>query len=140
LLAWVAVFHLADASQTYAGVVLRAWRIATITFIVNAAAMWGVGLFGGYALAFDLWPGGTPAALRGAPGFWAAGTAGLVLAAIALGVVLARLLKRLGQEPQAAPGPAVDGPAPLSPAASAGAPSPGTETAPAAAARRTART
>ena len=140
LLAWVAVFHLADASQTYAGVVLRAWRIATITFIVNAGAMWGVGLFGGYALAFDLWPGGTPAALRGAPGFWAAGTAGLVLAAIALGVVLARLLKRLGQEPQAAPGPAVDGPAPLSPAASAGAPSPGTETAPAAAARRTART
>jgi len=44
LLAWVAVFHLADASQVYAGVVLRAWRIATITFVVNAAAMWGVGL------------------------------------------------------------------------------------------------
>jgi hypothetical protein len=94
LLAWVAVFHLADASQTYAGVVLRAWRIATITFVVNAAAMWGVGLFGGYALAFDLWPGGTPAALRGAPGFWAAGTAGLVLAAIALGAVAVGVVMR----------------------------------------------
>jgi MATE family multidrug resistance protein len=98
LLAWVAVFHLADASQTYAGVLLRAWRIATITFVVNAAAMWGVGLLGGYVLAFDLWPGGTPAGLRGAPGFWAAGTVGLVLAAIGLGAVLARLLKRLERE------------------------------------------
>ena len=104
LLAWVAVFHLADASQTYAGVVLRAWRIATITFVVNAAGMWGVGLLGGYALAFDLWPGGTPAALRGAPGFWAAGTAGLVVAAIALGTVLARLLQRLDREARARPG------------------------------------
>jgi MATE family multidrug resistance protein len=98
LLAWVAVFHLADASQTYAGVVLRAWRIATITFVVNASAMWGVGLLGGYVLAFDLWPGGTPAGLRGAPGFWAAGTAGLVLAALALGMVLARLLRQLARD------------------------------------------
>jgi len=100
LLAWVAVFHLADASQTYAGVVLRAWRIATITFVVNAVAMWGVGLAGGYVLAFDLWPGGTPASLRGAPGFWAAATAGLVLAALALGAVLVRLLRRLARDAQ----------------------------------------
>lgn len=100
LLAWVAVFHLADASQTYAGTVLRAWRIATVTFVVNATAMWGVGLLGGYVLAFDLWPGGTPAGLRGAPGFWAAGTVGLVLAALALGAVLGRLLRRLRQEAQ----------------------------------------
>ena len=96
LLAWVALFHLADAAQTYAGAVLRAWRIATVTFVVNAVAMWGVGLFGGYALAFDLWPGGTPAALRGAPGFWVAGTAGLVLAALALGAVVFRHLRRVG--------------------------------------------
>ena len=101
LLAWVAVFHLADASQTYAGVVLRAWRIATVTFIVNACAMWGVGLMGGYMLAFDLWPGGTPATLRGAPGFWAAGTAGLVLAALCLGAVLVRLLRQLAHEARA---------------------------------------
>ena len=105
LLAWVAVFHLADASQTYAGVVLRAWRIATVTFVVNAGAMWGVGLLGGYVLAFDLWPGGTPAALRGAPGFWAAGTAGLVLAALALGAVLARLLRQLARDARPADRP-----------------------------------
>ena len=98
LLAWVALFHLADASQTYAGTVLRAWRIATVTFVVNATAMWGVGLLGGYALAFGLWPGGTPAALRGAPGFWAAGTVGLVLAAFALGTVLVRLLRTLERD------------------------------------------
>ena len=98
LLAWVAVFHLADATQTYAGVLLRAWRIATITFVVNATAMWGVGLLGGYVLAFGLWPGGTPAALQGAPGFWAAATVGLVLAALALGGVLSWVLRGFAGE------------------------------------------
>ncbi|MFM7533706.1 MAG: MATE family efflux transporter [Rubrivivax sp.] len=103
LLAWVAVFHLADATQAYAGTVLRAWRIATVTFVVNATALWGVGLLGGYVLAFGLWPGGTPEALRGAPGFWAAGSAGLVLAAVALGAVLVRVLRALARQSRPLP-------------------------------------
>jgi MATE family multidrug resistance protein len=60
--------------------------------------MWGVGLAGGYVLAFGLWPGGTPSGLQGAPGFWAAATAGLVIAAVALGGVLAWVLRRFAGE------------------------------------------
>jgi multidrug resistance protein, MATE family len=73
--------------------VLRAWRIATVPLVIYAVMLWGVGLAGGYALAFDI-GGNTPAALRGAPGFWVAATAGLVLAAVALSLFLAWVQRR----------------------------------------------
>jgi MATE family multidrug resistance protein len=93
LVAWVALFHLGDALQTMAGFVLRAYRIATVTLVVYATALWGVGLAGGYVLAFDL-TGGVPSALQGARGFWVAATAGLCLAATALCAYLVWLLRR----------------------------------------------
>lgn len=93
LLAWVALFHTADAAQCVAAFVLRAWRIATLPMLIFALAVGGVGLGGGYVLAFDL-TGLTPPALRGARGFWAASTAGLVLAALALSLLLALVLRR----------------------------------------------
>jgi MATE family multidrug resistance protein len=93
LLAFVALFHVADAAQTIAAFVLRAWRIATVPLLVNATALWGVGLGGGFVLAF----GGqdwVPLAWRGAAGFWTAATAGLVLTALALTGLLAHVLRR----------------------------------------------
>lgn len=83
LLAWVALFHVADAAQTIVAFVLRAWRIATVPMVIYAGALWGVGLGGGYMLAFNL-SGHTPEALLGARGFWVASTAGLVLAGVCL--------------------------------------------------------
>ncbi len=83
LLAWVAVFHMADSTQTVSAFVLRAYRIVNVPLAINAVAIWGVGLGGGYVLAFDL-SGKTPSALHGAQGFWAAATLGLVVAALAL--------------------------------------------------------
>ena len=56
LLAWVALFHVADAAQTVAAFVLRAYRIATLPLLVYAVALWGVGLGGGYLAAFDARP------------------------------------------------------------------------------------
>ena len=53
LVAWLALFHLADAAQAIAGFVLRAYRVTVITLVVYVGALWGVGLFGGYVLAFD---------------------------------------------------------------------------------------
>jgi len=93
LLAWVALFHTADAAQCVASFVLRAYRIATLPMVIFAVSLWGVGLGGGYVLAFDL-TGLTPEALRGAPGFWTASTAGLVLAALGLSGLLALVLRR----------------------------------------------
>lgn len=93
LVAWLALFHVADAAQAVAAFVLRAYRIATIPLVIYAVLLWGVGLGGGYALAFDSF-GGTPAALQGARGFWIAATVSLLLAALALGGFLAWVLLR----------------------------------------------
>jgi len=93
LLAWVAVFHIADAAQTIAAFVLRAYKIVTVPMVIYVAALWGVGLGGGYTLAFNL-SGNVPAALQGARGFWFASTAGLVVAGTALSAFLWWVMKR----------------------------------------------
>jgi MATE family multidrug resistance protein len=94
LIAWAALFHFADAVQTIAAFVLRAFRIATVPLLIYVCALWGLGLGGGYTIAFDL-TGLTPTALRGAPGFWFASTVGLSVAALALGLFLWRVLRRM---------------------------------------------
>jgi MATE family multidrug resistance protein len=83
LLSWVALFHLGDALQTFSQFVLRAWRITVVSLVVFALAMWGLGLGGGYMLAFNVW-GITPLPWRSAAGFWIASTAGLWSAGIVL--------------------------------------------------------
>ncbi|MDI4631776.1 MATE family efflux transporter [Pelomonas sp. V22] len=85
LLVWVWIFHVADAAQTVAAFVLRSHRIATAPMVVYALAIWGVGIGGGYWLAFS----NTLPRLSGAQGFWSAATAGLVLAAAGMTAVLA---------------------------------------------------
>jgi MATE family multidrug resistance protein len=93
LLSWVALFHLGDALQTFSQFVLRAWRITVISLVVFALAMWGLGLGGGYMLAFNVW-GVTPVPWRSATGFWIASTAGLWSA----GVVLTAFLLWMQQQ------------------------------------------
>jgi len=93
LLGWVMLFHVADAAQTIAAFTLRAYRIATVPLIIYALAIWGVGLGGGYVVAFDSF-GISPPALQGAQGFWSAATAGLMVAALALSGFLAWVLRQ----------------------------------------------
>jgi MATE family multidrug resistance protein len=83
LLSWVGLFHLCDALQTLAQFVLRAWRITVISLVVFVLSMWGLGLGGGYLLAFDVL-GISPPAWRGPTGFWIASTAGLLSAGVVL--------------------------------------------------------
>jgi MATE family multidrug resistance protein len=92
LLTWVTLFHVFDAGQALASFVLRAYRIATAPMFIFAASLWGVGLGGGYLLAFNV-TGHTPRALLGAPGYWAAGTAGLALAMVLLLAVVWRVMR-----------------------------------------------
>lgn len=102
LLAWVALFHAADAVQTVAAFVLRAWRIVTVPTLIYAFALWGVGLGGGYVLAFDLL-GNTPPAMLGALGFWTAATVGLLLASSGLTLFLAWVTRQSRREDFALP-------------------------------------
>jgi MATE family multidrug resistance protein len=93
LVALVALFHTSDAAQTIAAFVLRSYRIATVPLVIYATAIWGVGLAGGYVIAFDRF-GVTPPALLGARGFWAAATVGLVVAGAAMSLFLAWVLRQ----------------------------------------------
>ena len=93
LLAWVALFHIADAAQTVAAFVLRAWRITTVPMVVYVVALWGIGLGGGFVFAFDKL-GISPRWMQGAQGFWAMSTIGLTSAALGLVAYLAAKLRR----------------------------------------------
>lgn len=91
LLAWLALFHVVDAVQAVASFVLRACRIVTLPLLVNAGAVGGIGLGGGWMLAFDS-TGNVPLSWQGATGYWMAATAGLAVAGLALTLLMARAL------------------------------------------------
>jgi MATE family multidrug resistance protein len=74
LLAFVALYHLFDATSAIAVSALRGYKITFVPMLSNIVALWGLGLGGGYALAFG--HAGRPA--LGAPGFWIGGLAGMV--------------------------------------------------------------
>lgn len=93
LLAWVALFHVADAAQAISVFVLRAYRIATMPMLIYAGALWGIGLGGGWWLVFVGVPS-LPAPWRGPEGYWVAAAAGLIAAGIGLVALMARTLRR----------------------------------------------
>ncbi|UXH80401.1 MATE family efflux transporter [Roseateles amylovorans] len=94
LLGWLWLFHVADAGQTLAAFVLRAHHIATAPMVIYALAIWGLGLGGGYWLAFGQHAEALPPSMQGAMGFWSAAAAGLTAAAIGLSVLLAMVHRR----------------------------------------------
>lgn len=89
LVAWLALFHLADALQAVAAAVLRAWHVATLPLAIYVVCLWGLGLGGGSLLAPRL----------GAAGYWLAATAGLVLAALTLAALLGWTVRQRSPRP-----------------------------------------
>lgn len=80
LIPYLAAFHVFDALQTGVGFVLRAHKRAVPPTVIYAVTPWGVGLFGGYHVAFvGLW--GPP---WGVTGMWLMQSAGLGLAGLLL--------------------------------------------------------
>lgn len=91
LLVWVACFHWADSLQCYCIFVLRSFRITLMPLLTYTAMLWGIGLGGGYALAY-VWR--WPAAWQGTPvPFWACSAAALAMTAIIFIVILRRRLR-----------------------------------------------
>ena len=90
LIPYLAAFHVFDALQTGVGFVLRAHKRAVAPTVIYALALWGVGLFGGYHVAFrGLW--GPP---WGVTGMWLMQSVGLGLAGLLLLGFYLRLLRR----------------------------------------------
>ena len=82
LLAWVALYHLADGIQTMCLFLLRCFRVTLLPFFVYGLLLWGAGLGGGYVLAYQGW-GPWPAAQSPAA-FWMTSTVALALTAAVL--------------------------------------------------------
>ncbi len=52
-LAWVAIYHLADAVQAVSVFLLRCYRITIAPLLIYTAFLWGFGLYGGYLWAYN---------------------------------------------------------------------------------------
>ncbi len=92
LLFWTAIYHLFDGLQALAVFVLRCWRITLTPFLIYAVLLWGLGLYGGYLLAYQgigPWP-----ALQTPAAFWMAGAFALALAALSFWAMIWQVLRR----------------------------------------------
>ena len=87
LIAYLAAYQVFDAVQTVAAHALRGYKITFLPMLVHVAAFWGVGLAGGWWLAFR-----APRPM-GAAGFWLASLLSLVFAAVFLGWLLWRVAR-----------------------------------------------
>ncbi len=88
LLGWVALYHLADATQAVCVFVLRCYRVTLLPLAVYGVLLWGLGLAGGQALAYRGiagWP-----ALQSPAAFWLAGAGALTLTASVFLLLLRR--------------------------------------------------
>ena len=91
LLAWVAAYHLVDAVQILCIFLLRCYRITLAPLVVYGGMLWGLGLGGGYWMAYHGL--GPLAPLRSPTPFWAASSAALGVTAAVFAWMLARALK-----------------------------------------------
>lgn len=102
LLLWVAAYHVADAVQAVCAFLLRCYRITLTPLILYSVLLWGLGLLGGYRLAYEGL--GTWAATQSAKSFWIASTLALWLVALCFSALLwhaVRRSKRAGVKQQA---------------------------------------
>jgi MATE family multidrug resistance protein len=95
LLPILAAYHLGDAVQGVATQALRGYHRTALPLAMFIVVMWGIGLGGGYALAFHGFGiaglGGDP---LGASGFWLAAALSVTLLAALLCAYLARVARR----------------------------------------------
>jgi MATE family multidrug resistance protein len=81
LIVYLAANQGGDAVRTVAAHALRGYKITFVPMLVHIAAFWGVGLTGGWWLAFRA------SAPMGIAGFWLAMLLSLVFAALLLGAL-----------------------------------------------------
>ena len=92
LLPWVALYHVADAMQALSAFLLRCYRITIAPLALYGVLLWGLGLYGGYQLAY-VGLAGHPAT-QAANSFWIASTVAIGLVAVALLGLLVQAVRR----------------------------------------------
>ncbi|MBC7600251.1 MAG: MATE family efflux transporter [Polaromonas sp.] len=92
LLLWVAAYHLADALQAVCAFLLRCYRITLLPLLLYSTLLWGLGLLGGYGLAYKGW--GEHGATQSATSFWLASTVAITLVALCFCALLWHAVRR----------------------------------------------
>ena len=92
LLSWVAFYHMADAMQSLCAFLLRCYRITLTPLLLYSVLLWGLGLYGGYQLAYAGIAG--RAATQSASSFWAASTLAISLVAVSFLALLWRAVRK----------------------------------------------
>jgi MATE family multidrug resistance protein len=101
-LGWVALYHLADAVQAVCAYLLRCYRITLMPLLIYTALLWGVGLYGGYLLAYQglawtAWP------MRASVDtFWMTSTVALALVSVLFSAMVWRASRPLPGHPATA--------------------------------------
>lgn len=94
LLGWVAIYHVADAVQTFSIFVLRCYRITVLPLVIYCVLLWGGGLAGGYWLAYAAQASLHWSLAQGTPmPFWAASAGALIVTAMAFSSILYRVVR-----------------------------------------------
>lgn len=93
LLIYIWLYQLFDAIQTVAAHALRGYKITFGPMLVHTLCFWGIGLAGGYGLAFHGIGNMLPP--QGVAGFWQATVLSNIAAALLFGAYLYRVARRL---------------------------------------------
>ncbi len=91
LIAWLALFHIGDAMQGLCVFILRCYRVTVAPLVTYCVMLWGLGLGGGYLLAYKgigPWP-----AQNSPQAFWIASAIALAASAPILGAILWRAVR-----------------------------------------------
>ena len=92
MLGWLTLYHVVDAVQVFLVFALRSYRVTVLPLVIYTIMLWGVGLAGGYGLAYAHWPwvSATALAVASPLSFWQAAIVALTLTCMVLGPKLWR--------------------------------------------------
>jgi MATE family multidrug resistance protein len=91
LLLLVGFYHIGDAVQTLCFFVLRSFKVTFLPMMVYGSMLWGVGLRGGYLLAYE--GIGNIAPTQSPDAFWLMSVIALVLVCVGLLLLIGRVLR-----------------------------------------------
>jgi MATE family multidrug resistance protein len=82
MLAWLCLYHIGDSLQVLCFFILRCYRVTLKPLVIYSVMLWGVGLCGGFTLAYKGL--GPIEPLMSPKGFWIGSSTALVLSALML--------------------------------------------------------
>ncbi|MFM7697526.1 MAG: MATE family efflux transporter [Limnohabitans sp.] len=91
LLLLVGFYHIGDAVQTLCFFVLRSFKVTFLPMMVYGSMLWGVGLSGGYLLAYE--GIGNIAPTQSPDAFWLMSVIALVLVCVGLLLLIGRVMR-----------------------------------------------